>query len=156
MFQEQAALVNIGPPPPHPIQPPTYAPKLRPGSTSSPITGPLYTYLKLLSLVPSFELPQVYAIMETITAEMMQQLGTSYPAQPTTPLRLGVQDPANPMFSDMLQIRREKDNRGGLPPNPRHPTPPHRGPSGNRPPPPPHTHHPRSTTPPTHAPHSPP
>src|SRR5258708_18310367 len=55
MFQEQATLVNIAPHPPHTIQLPTYAPELRHRSASSPVTGPPYTYLKLLSLFPSFE-----------------------------------------------------------------------------------------------------
>src|SRR5258708_27634591 len=57
VFQDQAALAHMGPPPPHPTQPPLYAPELRPGSTSSPVTGPQYAYLKPLSLVPSFEPP---------------------------------------------------------------------------------------------------
>src|SRR5260370_40493426 len=52
-------------------------------------------------------------MMEMVMAEMMQQLGTVLPMCLNTPLQLGVQDPADPMFSDILWIRREKDNGGG-------------------------------------------
>src|SRR5258708_13073054 len=130
VFKEEAALVLTGPPPPHDTQLPLYTPKL---GTSSPTAGPQYTYLKLLSLIPSFKPPKVYAVMETVTAEMMQQLGTMFPTQPSTPLWLGVWDPANPTFSNVLWIRREKDIGEG-------PPLPHTGPSRNgppRPPPPP-------------------
>ena len=116
-FQDQAVLANVGPPPLHPIHPPTYAPELGREMAPLPTAGPPYAYLRPLSLVPSFEPPQVYAVTETVTAEAMQQVGSSYATKPTTPSRLGVRDPTNPMFSDVLRTRREKDGGDQPPPS---------------------------------------
>ena len=101
-FQGPGCPSTHGPSPPlHAAQPPLYAPEFKPKASPS-LAGPPYAYLKLLSLVPSFEPPQVYALTETITTEATHQPGATLPAQLNTPSRLGVRDPANPTFSDVL------------------------------------------------------
>src|SRR5260370_37522313 len=87
------------------MQPPLYAPMYGTDDPLSPSSKSCPGYLKWLSLVPSFEPPIVYSMMETIPAQTALTRAARGRGQPSTPQQLGTYDPTEPTFSDMLQTR---------------------------------------------------
>ncbi len=89
-------------------------------------------YFKCLSLVLSFEPLMAYSMTETVPTRSAQTLEMTLRGQPSTPRQLGIYNPTNPTFSDML---RKGEMR---PPAPGCPLPPHMpNIPGNGPPDPP-------------------
>src|SRR5260370_5017679 len=62
-------------------------------------------YLRHLNLVPGFKPPRVYSMMETVLARVTQAWDEAVKGQPMTPRQLGIWNPEDPTFSDMLHRR---------------------------------------------------
>src|SRR6266850_7235856 len=59
----------------------------------------------LINLVLGFEPPMVYSMTETIPARVTQAWDEAEKGQPMTPCQLGIQNPKDPTFSDVLHRR---------------------------------------------------
>src|SRR5260370_1812682 len=104
---------------PPPALPPKYAPMFRMDNPFSSADKLHSNYLRHLNLVPGFKPPRVYLMMETVLARVTQVWDEAVKGQPLTPHQLGIRNPKDPTFLDMLH-RREM---GPLLPG--HPNPPH-------------------------------
>ncbi len=112
------------------MQPPLYTLAYRMDDPLLPSSKSHPGYLKWLSLVPSFEPPIVYLMMETIPAQTALTGEVIGRGQPSTPQQLGTYNPMEPTFSDMLWRREARQLALGHPPPPHLPEVPGGGPPG--------------------------
>src|SRR5260370_37150436 len=90
---------------PPPALPPMYAPTFRMDDPFSLTNKSCSNYLKCLSLVPGFKPPMVYSMTETIPARVSQVQEEAEKGQLSTPHQLGIRNPVDPTFSDVLHRR---------------------------------------------------
>src|SRR5260370_38867817 len=83
-------------------------------------------YLRHLNLVPGFEPSRLYLMTETVPVRVTQAWDEAVKGQPMTPRQLGIWNPEDPTFSDMLHRREMGPLLAGRP-NPPHMPDPLRG-----------------------------
>src|SRR5258708_32692414 len=87
---------------PPPALPPKYAPMFGMDNPFSSADKSHSNYLRHLNLVPGFEPPMVYLMMETILERVTQAQDEAAKGQPMTPYQLGIRNPKDPTFLDAL------------------------------------------------------
>src|SRR5260370_34450403 len=104
---------------PPPELPPKYAPTFGMDNPFSSADKSCSNYLRHLNLVLGFEPPRVYLMTETIPVRVTQAWDETAKRQPVTPCQLGIWNPEDPTFSDVLHRREMGPLLVG------HPNPPH-------------------------------
>src|SRR5260370_2738558 len=87
---------------PPPALPPKYTPTFGMDDPFSSADKSHSNYLRHLNLVPGFKPPRVYLMMENVPVRVTQAQDEAVKGQPMTPRQLGIQNPKDPTFSDVL------------------------------------------------------
>src|SRR6266850_1461777 len=111
---------------PPPALPPKYAPMFSMDDPFSSTNKLHSNYLRHLNLVPGFKPPRVYSMTETIPVRVTKAQDEAAKGQPMTPRQLGIRNPEDPTFSDVLHRRETGPILVGCP-NPPHLPDPLRG-----------------------------